>query len=120
MALEALRCDKTVQEIAAKHHLHPNRVSTWKRQAIEGMSGEVDQRDYPKLSISQQCKLVSLSRSTFYYTPVGVDAAASVRSSLPVGIPLNEMTTSFDAYACRMALQGPNRARQNCSTPIHD
>ncbi len=33
------------------------------------------QFDHPKLSISQQCKLVSLSRSAFYYTPVGIDAA---------------------------------------------
>ena len=33
VALEALRVDKTVQEIAAKHQLHPNQVSTWKRQA---------------------------------------------------------------------------------------
>ncbi len=32
------------------------------------------QRNHPKLSISQQCKLVSLSRSAFYYTPVGIDA----------------------------------------------
>ena len=38
VALEALRGDKTVQEIAAKHQLHPNQVSTWKRQAIEGMA----------------------------------------------------------------------------------
>ena len=29
-------------------------------------------RDHPKLSISQQCKLVRLSRSAFYYTPVGI------------------------------------------------
>jgi transposase-like protein len=33
VALEALRGDKTVQEIAAKHQLHPNQVSAWKRQA---------------------------------------------------------------------------------------
>ena len=32
------------------------------------------QRDHPELSISQQCKLARLSRSAFYYTPVGVDA----------------------------------------------
>jgi transposase len=37
VALEALRGDKTVQEIAAKRQLHPTQVSTWKRQAIEGM-----------------------------------------------------------------------------------
>ena len=38
VALEALRGNKTVQEIAAKHQLHPNQVSTWKRQAIDGMA----------------------------------------------------------------------------------
>jgi len=36
--LEALRGDKTNQEIAAKHQVHPNQVSTWKRQAVEGMA----------------------------------------------------------------------------------
>ncbi len=40
VALEALRGDRTVQEIAAKHKVHPNQVSTWKRQAIDGL-GEV-------------------------------------------------------------------------------
>lgn len=40
VALEALRGDRTVQEIAAKHRVHPNQVSTWKRQAIDGL-GEV-------------------------------------------------------------------------------
>ena len=38
VALEALRGDKTIQEIAAKHQLHPNQISTWKRQAVEGMA----------------------------------------------------------------------------------
>ncbi len=38
VALEALRGDKTVQEIASKHQVHPNQVSTWKRQAIDGLS----------------------------------------------------------------------------------
>ena len=33
------------------------------------------QRDHPDLSISQQCKLVRLLRSAFYYTPVGIDTA---------------------------------------------
>jgi len=39
VALEALRGDKTVQEIAAKRQLHPKQVSTWKRQATESMAG---------------------------------------------------------------------------------
>ncbi len=37
MALEALRGDKTIQEISAKHKVHPNQVSTWKRQAVDGL-----------------------------------------------------------------------------------
>ena len=37
VALEALRGDRTVQEIAARHEVHPNQVSTWKRQAIDGL-----------------------------------------------------------------------------------
>ena len=37
VALEALRGDKTIQEIAAKHKVHPNQASTWKRQAVEGL-----------------------------------------------------------------------------------
>lgn len=32
------------------------------------------ERDHPELSISQQCKLVRLSRSAFYYTSVGINA----------------------------------------------
>jgi len=38
VALEALRGDRTIQEIAAKHQVHPNQVSTWKRQAMEGLA----------------------------------------------------------------------------------
>jgi len=30
-------------------------------------------RDHPELSITRQCKLVQLSRSAFYCTPVGID-----------------------------------------------
>ena len=30
-------------------------------------------RGYPELSVSQQCRLVKLSRSAFYYMPVGID-----------------------------------------------
>ena len=37
VALEALRGDKTIQEIAARHKVHPNQVSAWKRQAVDGL-----------------------------------------------------------------------------------
>ena len=37
VVLEALRGDRTVQEIAARHEVHPDQVSTWKRQAVDGL-----------------------------------------------------------------------------------
>ncbi len=52
VALDALRGDKTIQEIAATRRVQPNQVSTWKRQAMDGL-GEVfsngfarDRRDH--------------------------------------------------------------------------
>jgi len=38
IALEALRSDRTLQEIAARHQVHPNQVGAWKRQAVEGLA----------------------------------------------------------------------------------
>ena len=40
VALDALRGDRTIQEIASKHKVHPNQVSAWKRRAVDGL-GEV-------------------------------------------------------------------------------
>ena len=37
VALEALRGDRTIQEIAGCHKVHPNQVSSWKRQAMDGL-----------------------------------------------------------------------------------
>ena len=37
VALAALRGDKTVQEMAIRHKVHPNQVSAWKRQALDGL-----------------------------------------------------------------------------------
>ena len=37
VALEALRGNKTIQELAARHKVHPNQVSAWKQRAVEGM-----------------------------------------------------------------------------------
>ena len=37
VALEALRGDKTIQEIASRHKVHANQVSASKRQAVDGL-----------------------------------------------------------------------------------
>ncbi len=39
VALEALRGDATVSELASKHKVHPNLITNWKRRAAEGMVG---------------------------------------------------------------------------------
>ena len=38
LSMGALRGDKAVQEIAAKHHLHPIQIRTWKWKTIDGMA----------------------------------------------------------------------------------
>ena len=37
VALEALREESTVQEIAVKYGVHPNQIAQWKAQAVAGL-----------------------------------------------------------------------------------
>ena len=60
VALEALRGDRTVQEIAAKHKVHPNQVSTWKRQAIDGL-GEVFSNGVDRARSDHEAEVKELS-----------------------------------------------------------
>ena len=38
VAIEAIRGEQTLSELAAKHGVHANLISQWKRQAIEQMA----------------------------------------------------------------------------------
>ena len=38
VAREALKEETTIAEIAARFSIHPNQVSDWKRQALEGLA----------------------------------------------------------------------------------
>ncbi len=38
VAREALKEEVTIAEIAARFNIHPNQVSEWKKQAIEGLT----------------------------------------------------------------------------------
>ena len=39
VALEAIRGDLRLAELAAKHGVHHTMIASWKRQAIDGMAG---------------------------------------------------------------------------------
>ena len=38
VALEALKEQRTISEIASEFGVHPNQVSQWKKEALEGLS----------------------------------------------------------------------------------
>ena len=59
VALDALRGDRTIQEIAARHKVHPNQVSTWKRQAVDGL-GEVFSNGSERRQIDQETEIHDL------------------------------------------------------------
>ena len=147
VALEALRGDRTLQEIASQHQVHPNQVSAWKRQAMEGLvevfskgaehrrrdhESEVRDlhakigeliverdffiarvrsmsrserramivRDHPALSLSRQCRLLSVGRSSLYYEPTGESAG-----TLALMRRIDELFLKYPFYgARRMAL----------------
>nr|WP_244505176.1 IS3 family transposase [Pelagibacterium luteolum] len=118
VALEALKGEETVSELASRFGIHPTMIHQWKRALLEGASGvferggrkkpEIDDEQvkdlhakigelavangffvqkaqalgrevrrgmiepaHPVLSIGKQCTLLSIARSSFYYTPKG-------------------------------------------------
>lgn len=38
IALEAIRGEQTINELASRYELHPNMITNWKRQAIDNMA----------------------------------------------------------------------------------
>ena len=59
IVLEALQERKTGAEIAKAYEVHPNQVSQWKKQALEGLSDLfIDQRKKQKAQ-EEQAALVS-------------------------------------------------------------
>ncbi|MEB3295497.1 MAG: IS3 family transposase [Synechococcales bacterium] len=113
IALEAIKGQKTINEMASAHELHPTQITQWEKQALEsipaafsskrdrqekaqtGLTDELYQQigqlkveldwlkknlglnvvakraliepDHPQISLSRQCELLDLNRSSWYY-----------------------------------------------------
>ena len=44
VALEAIRGERTISDLATKHQLHPNQITQWKRQAIDNLAKAFDDK----------------------------------------------------------------------------
>lgn len=52
VALEAIRGEQTLAELASKHGVHQTMVALWKRQAIEGMAATFYGKQAPEAAAS--------------------------------------------------------------------
>jgi transposase len=62
VALEALRGEKTVAEIAAQYEIHPTMIHNWKRQLLEGANGIFEQQQAVEVSSEAEAQIAELYR----------------------------------------------------------
>ena len=101
IALEALRGDRTLQEVASKHQVHPNQVGAWKRQAVERL-GEVFSNGVERHRRAHESELreLSVGRSSLYYTPKGESAETLARMR-----PIDERFVKSPFYGARQMVR---------------
>jgi transposase len=63
VALEAIRGEKTVAELASQYEIHPTMINNWKRQLLEGASNLFENgNDAKKADENQQAQIDELYR----------------------------------------------------------
>lgn len=60
VAIEALRGEKTIQEIAHIYEVHPNQVSNWKKELLDGASATFEKKRNVKKDNESEEKIDSL------------------------------------------------------------
>jgi transposase len=81
VALEAIRGEKTVAQIAAHHEVHANQVTTWKTQALGSLASIFDKSSGEDDSAAQiqglRAKIGELTmENSFSYGPSAVKSLA--------------------------------------------
>src|SRR5437870_13591271 len=59
VALEAIKGQKTVNEIAAEYGVHPSQIAQWKKQALDGLPGLFSTRE-SRQAKSEEALIASL------------------------------------------------------------
>jgi transposase len=62
VALDAVRGEKTVSELASGYSLHPTVINNWKRQLLESASDLFEGNRKPQVDASQQAQIDELYR----------------------------------------------------------
>ncbi len=117
VALDALRGDKTIQEIAAKRRVHPNQVSTWKRQAMDGL-GEVfsnglarDRRDHETEVRDLHAKIGELTVDRIFWPKGSSDKPGGPQGddpARPPGFELEPAMSPADDQPLLVLLRAPS------------
>ena len=102
VALEALKGEQTVVEIASKHGLHPTLVNEWKRQLADGASAV-----FPPARSAR-----AAARSARPPEPRGRPWKVNVPPEKPGGHPLDRLRSASRTAAARPT----TRATTACST----
>ncbi len=70
-------------------------------------------RDQPELSLSRQCEILAISRSSFYYTPKGESPA-----NLALMRRIDELFLKYPFYGSRQMVRQLQRDGTRSTTPI--
>lgn len=60
VALEAIKGELTVAELAAKYGVHPTMVTKWKKQAVEGMADTFSRSGRQSRDVDHQARIKEL------------------------------------------------------------
>jgi transposase len=98
VALEAIRGEKTIAQLASDHQLHPNLIHNWKKQLLAAAPGIFESVTASAASIDNQAQLDEL------YRQIG----QLMRHFSPEGNPLTRMAYKVerDFLASRSAVLG--------------